>query len=89
MTENELLVSAIRRLRPNAEFSIIGGDYSTIKWDVLEGKAPTFAEIQTTITQIQSDLAAEEAAKAAAAASAVTKLEAIGLTADEIAALRG
>ncbi len=31
----------------------------------------------------------EKAAKAAAIASAVAKLEAIGLTADEIAALRG
>jgi hypothetical protein len=31
----------------------------------------------------------EKAAKAAATASAVAKLEAIGLTADEIAALRG
>lgn len=32
---------------------------------------------------------AEEAAKVAAAESAVTKLEAIGLTAEEIAAIRG
>jgi len=35
------------------------------------------------------ELEAAEAAKAAAGASAVAKLEAIGLTAEEIAALRG
>ena len=39
--------------------------------------------------QAQQDREASEALKAAAAASAVAKLEAIGLTADEIAALRG
>lgn len=45
--------------------------------------------------QYQSDIAAKEAqqaaiaAKEAASVSAVAKLEAIGLTADEIAALRG
>jgi hypothetical protein len=39
--------------------------------------------------QAEQDREAAEALKAAAAASAVTKLEAIGLTADEIAALRG
>lgn len=39
--------------------------------------------------QAEQDREAAEALKAAAAASAVAKLEAIGLTADEIAALRG
>jgi hypothetical protein len=37
----------------------------------------------------RQELEASEAAKAAAGASAVAKLEAIGLTAEEIAALRG
>ena len=39
--------------------------------------------------QAEQDRLTAEAEKAAAAASAVAKLEAIGLTADEIAALRG
>jgi hypothetical protein len=39
--------------------------------------------------QAQQDREAAEALKATAAASAVSKLEALGLTADEIAALRG
>jgi hypothetical protein len=39
--------------------------------------------------QAEQDRVTAEALKAAAAASAVSKLEALGLTADEIAALRG
>lgn len=89
MNKNELLVLAIKKLRPTSEFSIIGGDYSAIQWDVLVGDAPTKTEVQTAIAEIESDLANEEAAKLAAAASAVAKLEAIGLTAEEIAAIRG
>lgn len=47
-------------------------------------------ELEAGLTaQAQQDREAAEALKAAAAASAVAKLEAIGLTADEIAALRG
>ena len=43
---NELkLAAAIRLLKPNAEFSFTEADYSTIKWDILEGEAPTQAEI--------------------------------------------
>jgi len=39
--------------------------------------------------QAEQDRVTAEALKAAAAASAVSKLEALGLTTDEIAALRG
>jgi hypothetical protein len=39
--------------------------------------------------QAEQDRATAKALKATAAASAVSKLEALGLTADEIAALRG
>ncbi len=31
------LVDAIKLLKPTAEFSFTDNDYSTIKWDVLEG----------------------------------------------------
>lgn len=35
------LTKAIKKLKPNAEFSFIDDDYSTVQWDVLEGDAPT------------------------------------------------
>ncbi len=89
MNPNQILVLAIKRLRPTSEFSIVGGDYSTVKWDVLEGDAPSISEIEATIAEIEAEEIAKEASKIAAAESAVAKLSAIGLTAEEIAAIRG
>ena len=53
---------------------------------------PATADEKSAIAQakaLDDAQVAEEAAKAQAAASAVTKLEAIGLTSQEIAALKG
>jgi hypothetical protein len=85
----DYLSAAILSLRPGSEFSFTDNDYSTIEWHTLEGVAPTKAQIDAEIEKIKAAEIAAENAKAAAAASAVTKLEAIGLTAEEIAALRG
>ena len=82
------LSRAIGNLKPNSEFVITDGDYSTVKWDKLTGAAPTQAQIDAEIVKIQ---AADEQAKidqATAAASANAKLQALGLTPDEIKALR-
>ena len=74
------LTQAIRRLRPESEFSYTDNDYSTIKWDVLEGTAPTQAQIDKAIKDIQ----AEESSKAEADASAkAALLNRLGITADE------
>lgn len=87
-TESQLLVEAIINLRPNSEFVITDNDYSTIEWHVLDGTAPTLAQINAEIVKIQSAEADAEAVKAANAASAISKLEALGLTAEEIAAIK-
>lgn len=81
------LADAIRKLKPNAEFSFINEDYSTIKWDKLEGDAPTQAEIDVAIEQIKADEAQAELDKAAKKAAAEAKLAALGLTADDLKAL--
>jgi hypothetical protein len=86
MDSNDLY-KAIKKLKPNAEFSFSGDDYSTIKWDVLEGEAPTQAELDAAIEQVKADEATEAEAKAQAKASAEAKLEALGLTADDLKAL--
>jgi hypothetical protein len=80
------LVLAIRKLRPNAEFSFKNNDYSTIKWDVLEGDAPTQAEIDAAIIQVQADEAAETEAKAAQKQALLDRL---GITAEEAKLLLG
>jgi hypothetical protein len=74
------LEKAINKLKPNAEFSFTDQNYSTVQWIVLEGKAPTQAEIDAAIEQVKAD---EIAAQAKAATDKAAILAKIGLTADE------
>jgi hypothetical protein len=67
---------AIRNLAPNSEFSIKENDYSTIEWIILEGKAPTQAEINAEIKRMAAEVEAQAAAK-------VALLDRLGITADE------
>jgi len=76
----DYLVEAIRKLKPNAEFAFSDNDYSTIEWVVLEGKAPTQAEINAAIEQVKADKIQADIDKAAAKAAL---LERLGITADE------
>jgi hypothetical protein len=74
------LAKAIRKLKPTAEFSFTNEDYSTIKWDVLDGDAPTKKEIDAAIKQIASDELTEAATKAATKSALLDRL---GITEDE------
>ncbi len=83
---NDYLSRAIRQLQPNAEFSLNNNDYSTIKWDVLKGDAPTQAEINAAIEQIKAD----EIVQAETRAQAKSELlERLGITEDEARLLLG
>lgn len=75
------LVKAIYRLKPNAEFSIVDSDYSTIKWDVLEGDAPTKKQIDDTIKIIKAEELKEAELKATQKSALLEKL---GITEDEV-----
>jgi hypothetical protein len=81
------MVKAIKSLVPNAEFSLDGDDYSTIQWDVLEGKAPTQKEVDAAIEKVKADQVAEKAQAQADKETAQAKLTALGLTADELKAI--
>lgn len=81
------LVKAIKKLKPSAEFSFIDNDYSTIKWDILDGDAPTQAEINEAIEQVKADEIAEAEAKTQAKAAAQAKLAVLGLTVEDLTAL--
>jgi hypothetical protein len=80
------IVKAIAKLKPNSEYAFTDNDYSTIEWFVLEGKAPTQAEIDAAIIQVQADEAAEAQAKAEAKAALLARL---GITEDEARLLLG
>jgi hypothetical protein len=81
------LVQAIKKLKPTAEFSITNNDYSTIKFDVLDGDAPTQTEIDDAIEQVKADEAQAVIDKANAKAAAQAKLAALGLTVEDLTAL--
>jgi len=80
------IAKAIHKLKPTAQFSFTDDDYSTIKWDVLEGKAPTQKQIDDAIEQVKADEITEAETKATAKAAILDRL---GLTADELKTILG
>lgn len=82
----DYLVAAIRKLKPDSEFTISNEDYSTIIWHVLEGQAPTQAQIDAAIDQVKADEAQAEIEMSSAKAAL---LERLGITADEAKLLLG
>jgi hypothetical protein len=84
--EQDLLVKAIKKLRPTAEFSFQDNDYSTIKWDVLDGEAPTQSEIDAAIVQVKADEITEATAKEAQRQAILDRL---GITSEEAKILLG
>lgn len=84
--ESQYLVKAINKLCPGAEFSFTNDDYSTIQWVVLEGKAPTAAQITKAIEEIK---AAEATATQDAEARKAALLARLGITEEELKTLLG
>jgi hypothetical protein len=74
------LAAAIKKLKPTAQFSFSDNDYSTIKWDVLEGDAPTQVEIDKAIKDVKAQEIKDEKAKVEAKAELLARL---GITAEE------
>ena len=74
------LVKAIKLLKPTAEFSYIDDDYSTVKWDVLDGDAPTQKEIDAAIKEVKADEIAVAQAKATQRQAILDRL---GITVEE------
>jgi len=85
--QKDYLFLAIKNLKPNSEFTYQEQDYSTIKWDVLEGEAPTQAEIDAAIEQVKADEAQAELDRAVKKSVAEAKLVALGLDLDDLKAL--
>jgi hypothetical protein len=80
---------AVVSLRPGVEWTMNGDDVEGIIWHT-EGVQPlTAKEVAAEVKRLEKAAADEAAAKEAAKASALAKLEALGLTADEAAAIAG
>jgi hypothetical protein len=80
---------AVASLRPGAEWSMSGDDVEGIIWHT-EGVQPlTTKEVAAEIKRLEKAAADEAAAREAAKASALAKLQALGLTEAEAAAIAG
>ena len=79
-TESQLLVEAIRNLKPTSEFVITEADYSTIQWHILDGDAPTQAEVNAAIEQVKANDIADKETKANEKAALLARLN---ITAEE------
>jgi hypothetical protein len=73
----------LTRKYAGTEWTLDGDDYAGLTW-LSEGKAPTKAELEKLWPTVQSEMAAEAQARVDAKASAIAKLEALGLTVDEV-----
>jgi len=78
--------NVLEMLCPNIEWTIYGDNYDSIIWH--SGQAPiTKAEFEAGFAQYDAWKVEQDEAKAQAKASAEAKLEALGLTADDLKAL--
>ena len=78
--QSDFLYEAIRKLKPNAEFSFTDRDSSTIVWDKIEGEPPTDQEIAAAAIEVQNEMAQAETTRIAQKAALLARL---GITQDE------
>ena len=77
------IVMILTRRYPGAEWTLSGDDYTGLTW-LSDTPKPTKAELEALWSDVQAEIAAEAQAKVDAKASAVAKLQALGLTVEEV-----
>jgi len=80
---------AVMSLRAGVEWTMNGDDVEGIIWHTPDVQPLTAKEVAAEVKRLEEAAADEAAAKEAAKASALAKLEALGLTADEAQAIAG
>lgn len=78
-----MIVRAIQLLRPNEEWILNGDDYDGLIW-LSETPKPTEQELIDLYPVVRAEIEAEQQAKIDAKASAIAKLESLGLTVTEV-----
>lgn len=81
--------AAVTSLRPGAEWTMNGDDVEGIIWHTKGAEPLTTAEVQAEVTRLEAAAAQAVADREAAKASALAKLQALGLTEQEAAAIAG
>ena len=77
------IVAILLRRFAGSKWVLSGTDYSGLEW-LSDGDAPTEAELEALWPTVQAEMQAEEQATIDAKQSAIAKLEALGLTVDEV-----
>ena len=84
--ENKI-IKAIQKINPTAEVSVSGDDINTIVWE--NGTTPiSKSDIEAQIPGVEQEIADAATKRINDKASANAKLKALGLTDDEIEALK-
>ena len=82
------IASILTRRYEGSEWALDGDDYAGLTW-LSDTAKPTEAALLKVWASVQSEIVAEAQAKVDAKASAIAKLEALGLTVDEVQAAFG
>jgi hypothetical protein len=82
------IATILTRKYPGKEWTLNGDDYTGLEW-LSSGKAPTEKELEDLWPVVVQEIEDEKAAKEAAKQSAVDKLAALGLSAEEVKELFG
>ena len=87
MATNEIIIKAIKSINPNANVNVGGNSVDEITW--VEGTTPIpKADIEAMIPTVEQEIADAATKRINDKASANAKLKALGLTDDEIEALK-
>lgn len=76
----------LNRKYPGTEWSINGDDYEGLTW-LSDGDAPSKSELDAHWNSVKQELLNEKVAKAEKRQAALLKLEALGLTEEDLKAL--
>jgi hypothetical protein len=77
------IAAILSRRYAGTEWTHNGDDYDGLTW-LSEGSAPTEAQLAKLWPTVQAEITAEKQAQIDAKASAIAKLQALGLTVDEV-----
>jgi len=77
------IATVLTRKFPNTEWNLVDNDYAKLEW-LSDSPKPTKKALEALWPDVQAEIAAEAQAKIDAKASAVAKLQALGLTVEEV-----
>ena len=77
------IATVLTRKFPDTLWNLVDDDYTKLEW-LSDSKKPTKKALEALWPDVQAEIAAEAQAKIDAKASAVAKLQALGLTVEEV-----